>query len=188
MGESVMTYSFQRQLDISHQASDHPIWGTLYKSNFKNIVNIRDCRKDLKKQRLGIDREIILSGGKVITVDEKIRTEPWKDIALEFISVDTENKAGWVANRSLQNDYIAYVVLPLGVGYFMNLIPLQNAWELNKKEWMDKYPVKKVPNKSYYTYICCVPKDVVFDAIKNSFLIKFDPIKPNFDSTEDFLI
>ena len=176
MGERVLSKinDFYECLEYSHQAEDLPFWGEVYCKAFPNVTAIISHREDGWWQRLGIDRSVVLSDSRRILVDEKVRKKDYGDIALEYISRDTDNAPGWVC-KPLIADYIAYAVAPKGICYLLPVIQLQLAWVKNGKQWIAKHKEVKAPNKNYNTISCGVPVAELFKAIGKELRINFTP-------------
>lgn len=176
--------NFKEKLDFSKAASLHPVWEQLYRKRFPGMIKMIDMSHPGIHQKRGIDRILVLSNAKTVTIDEKVRTEDFKDIALEFESVRKKgrgSKPGWVCNPDYDCDYIAYAIFPIGKAYLLPTKQLQLAWETNKEEWISKY--RKDFHVSYTedygkyeTRFCPVPADVLFEAIKYSHRFVFPPI------------
>jgi hypothetical protein len=172
---------FAECLAMSHAADRLPIWREMYDQAFPEHVGIHCHRDDGIHQRNGIDRSVILRNGKQVTIDEKVRGRNKKtgkvydDIALEYLSDEAREVPGWVC-KPLLCDYIAYAIAPLGVGYLLPVIPLQQAWERHSTEWYREYGNRKAPNRSWTTVFCPVPAGVVLHAIRQCLVCNFQPI------------
>lgn len=174
-------HDFQESLAQSHAASDLPFWEEAYKNAFPTFQTMVDHRKDGTHQRAGVDRSVILESGRCIWVDEKIRGKNkstglvYDDIALEFVSNDRANAAGWV-EKPLLCDYIAYAIAPLGKCYLLPVEQLQAAWAKNCDKWKQKYGVRRAPNKGYCTLFTAVPPSVLYPAIGSLLRVTFSPV------------
>ncbi len=118
--------------------------------------------QDGQHQRAGIDTTIVLADAHVIRVDEKVRSEAYDDIALEY--AHTNGKPGWVC-KPLLCDVIAYAVLPYRRVYLLPVVPLQQAWRVHGEAWRKQYGAIEAPNDGYETLSCCVPVKDLFRAI-----------------------
>lgn len=173
-----MKHSFRKQLKLSHDYSDSDIWEKIYKSVFPSFQEMIDFRHKGLHQSRGIDRMIVLSNSKTITVDEKVRFKAYEDIALEYLSVVEKNKAGWVCDPDKDCDYIAYAISPLGKGYLLPTLQLQLAWERNKEQWLSTYKTKTTKTQDfggYTTAFCPVPAKVLFPALGSNLRFEFKP-------------
>ena len=163
---------FHRDLQFSHSAEDLPLWGVIYNKAFPGNHGFANMRDNGQTQYLGIDRTIILSSGKAIYVDEKIRRKDYGDILIEYISNDQKKTKGW-AEKPLFCDYIAYAILPSKMCYLMPVPQLQKAWLENKQIWLSMYGKKEAENRYYKTINCPVPINVLFKAIGQTLRIDF---------------
>lgn len=170
---------FRECLQLSHDAHALPLWREMYKATFPTMVEMVDHTDSGWWQLAGIDRSIVLSSSVVVYVDEKIRgrnartNTVYSDIALEFVSNDARSTPGWVC-KPLAAHYIAYAIAPLGVGYMLPVIHLQQAWSKHNQKWTERYGVRRAKNNGYNTLFCPVPPDVVFRAIGQELRCKFD--------------
>src|SRR3954469_7630494 len=89
-------HDFFEQLEFSHECADAPFWEVVYRRAFPNLAALVNVRKDGWAQRGGIDRQLILSSGRAIAVDEKVRKRSWPDFALERWSDRDRRVPGWV--------------------------------------------------------------------------------------------
>lgn len=173
-------YDFKESLAMSHKAEDLPFWEETYRRAFPGMVAMVNHRPNGWHQAAGIDRSIILENSKQILVDEKVRGKNRKtgkvytDIALEYLSNDRTSAPGWVC-KSLQSDYIAYAIAPLGRCYFLPVLQLQAAWKKNGEKWKEQYGTRYAKNKGYNTWFCPVPPKVVFPAIGFELRVTFEP-------------
>ena len=86
---------FREDLEFSHSADILPMWETIYNEAFPDNLGIFNNRDDGELQRNGIDRTIVLPGGKAIYVDEKVGVSVKKgDIFIEFIVTTKKLPAG----------------------------------------------------------------------------------------------
>ncbi|MGH9932137.1 MAG: hypothetical protein ACREA9_23285 [Pyrinomonadaceae bacterium] len=177
-------HNFDESLASSHAAEVLPFWEECYRSAFgKYFAAMVSHRDDGEHQRAGIDRSVVLTNSKQILIDEKVRFEPWKDIALEYVSNDRTNTPGWVC-KPLRADYIAYAVAPLGICYLLPVIQLPSAWDIHGDDWKGKaatrqqgYKNVRAPNPSYFTLSVAVPVDVLFRAIGSGLRVRFTPFQ-----------
>jgi len=156
---------FKNDLDWSQKNAGCPAWEGIYRQAFPNLRKIVDVSRDMQLQRRGIDRLVYLKSNRTARgVDEKVRRKYYAidprlggyDVALEYVSVDTTQKPGWVVNPK-DAGFIAYVVLPLGKGVFLPAPFLQWAWACNSDAWLRKYGSRPARNDGYTTLICPVP-------------------------------
>jgi hypothetical protein len=167
-----MTHDFHECLQRSHDAEDSDIWERIYSAAFPFHKGFVSNRGDGQLQRLGIDRTVILSTGKAVYVDEKVRQRSYGDILLEYIANDKYQTAGWV-EKPLFCDYIAYAMLDTCVCYLLPVPQLQSAWLEKKVEWIHAYPSITAKNATYNTISCPVPIHTLYHAIGQCFKVKF---------------
>lgn len=175
---------FQECLKSSHAASDLPFWEVCYRRAFPTMMAMHDHRQDGEHQRAGIDRSVILSNGKTIWIDEKVRWrnketgKVYGDIALEYLSDELRKSPGWVA-KPLLCDYIAYAIAPLGKCYLLPVIALQGAWVENGEAWLKSKECHKIRarNNGWTTLSLCIPVSILFPAIGKMLRVDFDPME-----------
>jgi len=164
--------NFKNDLAFSHSAEDLPIWSEIYGKAFPENHGFVNMREDGQLQRLGIDRTVILSSGKAIYIDEKVRRKDYGDILVEYVSNDKTNTKGW-AEKPLFCDYIAYAILPSYMCYLLPVPQLQKAWIENKKLWLSEFGTRLAKNKNYNTLNCPIPIKTLFLAIGQALRINF---------------
>lgn len=164
--------NFKEDLEFSHKAEDLSIWAEIYNNAFPGNHGFTNERENGQVQYLGIDRTVILSSGKAIYIDEKVRRKNYGDILLEYISNDKTKSKGW-AEKPLFCDYISYAILENGMCYLLPVPQLQKVWLENKDKWLKLYGTKTAPNQYYNTLNCPIPIDVLFPAIGKSLRIPF---------------
>ena len=172
---------FSECLAFSHAAEDLVVWEEVYRKAFHNFVSMESNHTNMELQRLGVDRTILLSTGKEILVDEKVRGRSktgrvYTDIALEYISVDTTNAPGWVC-KSLIADYIAYLIAPQGICHLLPVIQLQAAWRKCGEAWKREFGTRYAINPKYKTLFCPVPAKTLWPEIGKEFRIQFTPFE-----------
>lgn len=177
---------FGESLAMSHAAEDLPLWREVYEAAFPQIVAMPNHRADGQHQRQGIDRSVVLSNGKTLWIDEKVRGrnrktgKVYEDIALEYLSDAKRGDPGWVC-KPLMADYIAYAIAPLGRCYLLPVPQLQEAWRQNGEQWLEKYGHIHAPNqwngREWQTLSCCVPPRVLFVAIGSCLRVRFAPME-----------
>ena len=154
------THDFLERLEWSEDASDEPFWDEVYHKAFPNMLWHKLCSGDTDSQRRGIDRLVYLSNDRVLRIDEKKRAKDYKDILLEFISVDTTDAPGWI-EKDLAIDYLAYAFMPSKCVYLFDWIMLRRAWVNYGEQWKSEYPIIQAQNDGYKTHCVAVPISVV---------------------------
>lgn len=171
MGQPTIIHDFNKQLQFSEAASDEPFWDAIYRKAFPGLVNHMLCSGDVRSQRLGIDRSILLSSGKTLYIDEKKRREDWPDILLEYISVDTTGAPGWI-EKELQIDYLAYAFMQSKRVYLYDWLMLRRAWLHYRDDWKREHKVISAQNNGYKTLSLAVPIAVVNSAVSAARIIQ----------------
>lgn len=166
-----MVHDFKESLEFSHKADELPFWESCYRKAFPTMQTMVNHREDGDHQRQGIDRSVILSNGKQLWIDEKVRKKDYGDILLEYVSNDRTNAPGWVC-KPLLSDYIAYAIIPSGRCYLLPVPQLQTAWRENRTVWMKTCKKKHAQNASYKTLNLAVPVKTLFPAIGNCLRIQ----------------
>lgn len=164
--------NFQEDLNFSHEAENMDMWQTVYSEAFPGFLSMTSTREDGQMQQLGVDRTVVMSSGKAVYIDEKVRRKWYGDILLEYVSNDQKNTQGWV-EKPLFCDYIAYAVIPNRFCYLLPVPQLQSAWIKNKEDWLEMYGTKEADNKYYKTLNCPIPLDIIFPALGKTLRIQF---------------
>jgi len=172
MGQSgIAVHDFDERLRYSEAASEEPFWDAVYHKAFPTLVNHMLCSGDTQSQRLGIDRLIVLSSGKVLAIDEKKRSRDYPDILLEYLSNDTTGAPGWI-EKDLQIDYLAYAFMPSQRVYLYPWEMLKRAWRNFRDEWLDLYKIPPARNKGYRTHSVAVPISILHSAVNRAMIIQ----------------
>lgn len=156
-----MSNIFKQQLNWSVQESGEAFWLAIYQQAFPDMLTF-EVVTDLNLQRLGVDRILYLSHGRIIRIDEKKRTKDYTDIAIETHHTKTKDPysakiaEGWIS-KPLLIDYLVYAVMPQKTVYFFDWLLLKRAWALHKKMWFDKFGLVTAENETYYSHSICVP-------------------------------
>lgn len=165
-------HDFKTSLARSHAYSDAPWWLDVYRSAFPTLIGCHDLRADGWAQRGGMDRLLVLSSGKTLTVDEKVREKDWPDVLLEYWS-DAGNKTpGWIA-KDLACDFIAYAFVPSQTCLLLPFHQLRLAWHQHRGEWVRNYQIVRADNGRYVTVSVAVPKDELMRRIGEAMSISW---------------
>lgn len=182
MGKSgqLEKHNFAQELAWSEFQSDEPFWDSIYRKAFPNMVNHMLCSGDIKSQRLGIDRSVLLASGRTLYIDEKKRRKDSKDILLEYVSVDSSNAPGWI-EKDLAIDYLAYAFMPSQKVYLFDWLMLRRAWCQYRTEWIAKGEKKEggfwkviAQNVGYNTISVAIPINILRNAVSLSYIIKLE--------------
>ena len=172
LGKSGLIHEFNPQLVYSEDASCEPFWDRIYHKAFPNLVNHMLCRGDVKSQRMGIDRVILLSNGQILYIDEKKRRKDRDDILLEYISADTTHAPGWI-EKDLAIDYLAYAFMESQRVYLFPWLMLRRAWGNYKTAWINKYkPPIIAQSRGYQTISVAIPIMILKKAISTATTIQ----------------
>jgi len=164
-------HDFRASLAMSESYADAGWWLDLYRRAFPSLISAVCVRDDGWAQRGGIDRVITLASGRVYTVDEKVRTHDWPDILLEQWSDEARRSPGWV-QKPLACDFVAYAFAPSRRCYLLPVAPLQRAWRLYGRQWIDRYGQRRAHNVGYVSTNVPVPIDVLLHAMADAMVLK----------------
>jgi hypothetical protein len=188
-----MTHGFADQLAYSHSQADEPWWDQVYAQAFPDMATSVDLRHDGWHQKAGRDRAIVLTSGRALYVDEKVRKEDYPDILVEVWSVYPKDGQppysppvppvgvveGW-ARKALDCDYIAYALAPSQVCYLLPFPSLRAAVQNNLRGWIDLanrrvggYRWVVAPNSRYDTIGIAVPPDDLTTAMTTSMTVRW---------------
>jgi len=164
-------HDFHASLARSEAWSNETWWLDLYRRAFPSMVSAVCVRADGWAQRGGIDRVITLASGRVYTVDEKVREREWPDILLEQWSDEAKRSPGWV-QKPLACDFIAYAFAPSRRCYLLPVAPLQRAWRLHGRQWVERYGQRSARNVGYVSTSVPVPIEVLLKAMTDAMVLK----------------
>lgn len=177
-------HDFAASLALSDSFRDAPWWVEVYRKAFPALIGMHAITKDGYGQRGGIDRRLVLSSSKTVTVDEKIRMPgksgaDYNDILLEYLSDRDRNVPGWVA-KDLECDFIAYAFVQSRICYMLPFLPLRRAWLSMGEAWI-KQGVAKIagfrlvdaPNRGYFTRSVAVPIPVLMAALREAMIVRW---------------
>ena len=171
--------NFDDDNKFSLDARDDPMWEKFYRTAFPDMDFMTKQTSALPAQRLGIDRWISLSSGKLLAVDEKKRRTEYNDIALEYLSNDRTNAPGWIEKETLQIDYLAYAFMQSKRCFLFPWQGLRRAWLTHKTAWMDLarrkmsgYSLHAAPNPNYHTLCIMIPTKDLANAVARSMLVQ----------------
>lgn len=165
-------HDFNRSLAFSHSQSEAPWWEEVYREAFTTFESMWSVRQDGWAQRAGIDRQVLLRDGTVLKIDEKVRTEDWSDILLEYWSDEEKRVPGWVA-KDLSCDYIAYALVPSRTCYLLPFQLLRRVWKKHRAEWVGTYQRIEAHNNTYRTISVAVPPSVLLSAIADAIVVRW---------------
>lgn len=172
-------HNFHESLEKSHAQENAPFWREVYSRAFPGLASLVSVRKDGWAQRGGIDRVITLASGRVVTVDEKVRSKSYGDIILERWSSRERKVPGWV-QKDLACDYIAYAFIPDARCYLLPFLSLRAAWLKNGREWIDwaksnegGYRIVLAKNEGYTTESIAIPIPDLLSALQQAQIVEW---------------
>lgn len=172
-----MLHDFRQSLAASHEQESADWWPEVYAKAFPGFHSMMSVRQDGWAQRGGIDRVITLKSGKTVTVDEKVRSKDWSDIALERWSDRARKTPGWV-QKDLACDFIAYAFIPSQRCFLFPFLTLRKAWTIEGKRWCELaeeeaagFRVVLAGNKGYTTESIAVPTEILLSAIRQAMVV-----------------
>lgn len=175
-----MLHEFSASLSASERKEDREFWLGVYRSAFHDFAHMQTMPRNGWAQRAGIDRVINLKSGKVLLVDEKVRSNDYCDVALEYWSVwknGNGHELGWV-EKDLACDYIAYAFAPTRRCILLPFQELRRAWIRYGEKWKeagrhkrDGFSLVDASNLGYVSKSVCVPEGVLCTAIRDALLI-----------------
>lgn len=181
-------HDFGERLAYSHSHADAPYWRDVYRQAFPDMKECIDLRHDGWHQRAGRDRAVILTTGRAVYIDEKVRSEQWQDIAIEVWSsyplngrepwLPADNAIpGWAA-KPLDCDFLAYAFEPTCTCYLFPFLGIRAAWEKHGGMWRGKatnqedgYQWIVALNKRYLTISIAVPISILRDCVNDALTI-----------------
>lgn len=175
-------------LRYSHSQADASWWDEVYRTAFPDMVTTVDLRHDGWHQKAGRDRAIVLSSGRVLYVDEKVRRNAYRDVALEIWSVYPKGARppfppkdgcvpGW-ARKPLDCDYLAYAFVPTQVCYLLPFFTLRAVVTQQARMFRDKatatedgYRWVVANNSRYDTVSIAVPLDALLRMMNDAMTV-----------------
>lgn len=167
-------HDFRQSLARSHGYAEAPWWLEVYRTAFPSLVGCHDIRADGWAQRGGIDRMLVLSSGKTLSVDEKVRERDWPDVLLEYWSDTGAKTPGWVA-KDLACDFIAYAFVPSQTCLLLPFQQLRRAWQMHHRQWVNEFPRIRADNGRYVTTSVAVPRDELMKRIGEAMFVSWAP-------------
>lgn len=170
-----MIHTFADSIDKSNSDRAHQYWTAAYRSLLGDQLSGTIWVTDTDQQRRGVDRLLVLMNGRVIGVEEKLRSKIYTrpgdplDILLEYLHSD--GLPGWI-DKPLAAEYLAYSWEPTREVYLLPTLLLQLAWEKNKSDWHGKaglsedgfrytHTTNSVNGRSYVTHCLAVPLKIL---------------------------
>lgn len=164
---------FQTDLEWSESQHSSEWWEPYYKKAFPTMVSVIKVPGPSSAQRAGVDKFVVLPGGKKVAVDEKVRrNRDGSDIGLEYEHVPVNGESpwpGWIEKTNTFTDFVAMGFPTTRLAFFFPFLPLQTAWKQNGPSWKFRFDCKPSANPKinprYHTWNCYVPTEVVLGTI-----------------------
>jgi hypothetical protein len=184
-------HQLRDSLEYSHSQADAPYWQEVYRLAFPDAVSTVDLRHDGWHQKAGRDRAVILSTGRSVFIDEKVRRETWDDIAIEVWSVYPKAGSrpwpprdgaipGWGA-KPLDCDYLAYAFESSQTCHLFPFLGVRAAWEKHGAMWRQKATLKEdgfrwieADNDRWWSVSIAVPIVTLRQCIEDSLTVTWE--------------
>lgn len=174
-----MQHDFAASLALSHAQESAPWWDEVYGRAFPGHLSAVSVRSDGWAQRAGIDRVVTMRSGKTVTIDEKVRSQDFGDIALERWSDRAKKVPGWI-QKDLACDFIAYAFIPSQRCYLFPFHNLRAAWRVEGRTWCEMaaekhggFKVVLAKNRGYTTESIAVPTELLLSTIRQTMVISW---------------
>lgn len=181
-------HDLRSSLAYSQSQSDATYWQEVYREAFPDAVSTVDLRHDGWHQKAGRDRAVILSTGRSIFIDEKVRRKQRDDIAIEIWSVyplfgerpwPPRDGAipGWGA-KAMDCDFVAYAFEPTQTCHLFPFLGIRSAWQKHGAMWRQKadgredgFEWVEARNKRYWSVSIAVPIVTLRQCIDDSLTV-----------------
>lgn len=181
-------HRFADSLAYSHSEADAPYWLEVYQQAFPDMVDMIDLRSHGWHQKAGRDRAIVLSTGRSLYVDEKVRKKVYDDISVEVWSVYPRDghqpwrpvagaQPGWAVTPK-DCDYLAYAFKPTQTCHLFPYFSIRAAWTKHGGTWIakaqadeDGYRWVAADNRDWWTVSIAVPTQAFRAYIEDSLTI-----------------
>lgn len=145
-----------------------PFWDNIYEQAFAphTVVDVEIISNE-REQKLGIDKKITLSNGKIVYVDEKARHSVYSDILCEVWSNKQRQLKGWLMKEA-DTDWIVYAFMPNSQCLFIPFKGLQAQFKKHIHHWYELakerdygFYVVEAHNKTYNSVSLAIPISVI---------------------------
>lgn len=165
-------HDFKPMLRESNTIALMEIITKIYQHYFGESVIMQLNDHDIEAQKRGVDRKIITPEGDRYYVEEKVRPPRrngriYQDILLEYLSSKEHDTQGWVC-KPLKAHWLLYINLPHQHAYLLPVFLLQDAWKMNRQQWMSDSRKKEAKNTGYTTVSAAVSVNELFAAMTQS--------------------
>ena len=126
--------------------------------------------------RAGADYWLVLTDGRRLAVDAKIRSVDYRqyghdDLALETHSSIESNKPGWTLDAAKNTDYVLWYWPPTGRHCILPFARLRAAFAMHCDDWIGHYKTATTltehGNNQWHSQTVFVPTDTIRSAISN---------------------
>jgi hypothetical protein len=181
-------HGFDERLAYSHDQADAPWWPEVYRQAFPDMVHLLDLRHDGWHQRAGRDRAVILTSGRSVFIDEKVRSEAYDDILIEvwsryplggskpYRSIATA-EPGWGV-KPLDCDFLAYAFEPSRICFLFPFLGIRAAWAKHGSMWRGKATASEggfrwiaARNQRYNTISIAVPTRILQECVNDALTV-----------------
>jgi hypothetical protein len=181
-------HGFDKQLSYSHQQASAAWWPEVYRQAFPDMETALDLRHDGWHQRAGRDRAVVLTSGRMVYIDEKVRREDYGDILIEIWSryphTGHEPYApvpgsvpGWGAEPK-DCDFLAYAFERSRICYLLPFLGIRAALQKHGDWWREKASGREggfrwvsARNRTYATISVAVPTRVLQDCVNDALTV-----------------
>ena len=124
--------------DMRHEAA----LTAMYRGVWPDLISTHRIDGDCPWQRWGVDRVVVVKGGRMFFVDEKKREKDWGDFLCEVTVCDRwdrgpqgRQRKGWTLSTTKRCDYVAYILLPSGACHLLPFDQLRRTATECLAEW-----------------------------------------------------
>lgn len=144
-------FDFKEQLALAQRVEDEGIFDKYYNHIWEGMIDDIHFHKDLRIQKLGIDKTITFKDCVRITVDEKFDRYPRSgNVFIELFTDINNNVKGWLYKNEC--DYVVYGFSDGSVTW-LPMKALRMLWfyhqHADSHDWMNDKSVKFIKNKGY---------------------------------------
>lgn len=188
------THSFKERNRYAATSKAALVWEPFYRAAFPGFAAFAELPAERSTaQLLGIDHVVVLTSGKELRIDTKIRDRVYQnDVLLEYLSDEDRAAPGWI-EKDLAIDFLAVVWEPSHKGMLLPWEQLRRAWLDHGREWVtkgregiqDPAPVfhkgadgfghtvanNREGDRTWRTLAVCVPTRVLANAVRDALFV-----------------
>lgn len=143
MEQKSIVHNFGQSLKISMDLNGEVDWLAVYQGLWPEMIACVRIDANCEWQKRGVDRLILLPGGKELTVDEKVRPARkngaiYDDFLVEEWSDFRRQKPGWTLDKSKWCDYVAYAIISVQKCYLLPFELLRLTCTNNLPRWKEE--------------------------------------------------